>query len=92
MSFARWPFAWKIALPAVTVFVFTIVIVGISLSSLYSTMLDERLAKVSQITETAVSIAAAYHEKEVSGELSRKDAQEAAKPVPRIYKLTKSQN
>lgn len=79
MSFARWPFAWKIALPAVTVFVFTIVIAGISLSSLYSTMLAERLAKVSQITETAVSIAAKYHEKEVSGELSREEAQEAAK-------------
>ncbi len=79
MSFARWPFAWKIALPAVTVFVFTLVIAAISLSSLYSTMLDERLKKVEQITETAVSIAAGYHQKEVSGEMSREEAQEAAK-------------
>lgn len=79
MSFARWPLSWKMALPAATIFLFTIVISALSLSALYSAMIDERIKKVEQITENAASIASAYHQREVSGELTKEEAQAQAK-------------
>ncbi|WP_299819436.1 methyl-accepting chemotaxis protein [uncultured Roseibium sp.] len=79
MSFSRWPITWKISLPIATILVFTVAICAVSLNSLYSAMYDERLAKIEEIAEGAVSIAAHFQSLEQSGAMSREDAQTAAK-------------
>ncbi|MEM5583272.1 methyl-accepting chemotaxis protein [Roseibium sp. AS2] len=79
MSFARWPITWKISLPIATILIFTIAICVVSLNSLYGAMFAERLNKIEEITDSAVSIAAYYHGLETSGEMSREEAQAAAK-------------
>jgi len=78
MSFTRWPITWKISLPIVTILAFTAVICVISLNSLYSAMMDERLRKIAEISDTATTIAAHYHKLEQSGEMTRDEAQKAA--------------
>ena len=67
MSFARWPITWKISLPIATILVFTVAICAVSLNSLYGAMFDERLAKIKGVTNSAKSIAAAYHQKAQKG-------------------------
>ena len=79
MSFARWPITWKISLPIATILLFTIAICVISLNSLYSAMFEERVSKIEDISNSAVSIAQYYHKQETSGAMSREDAQAAAK-------------
>jgi len=79
MSFARWPITWKISLPIATILLFTIAICIVSLNSLYGAMFAERLQKIEGISDSAVAIAAYYHELEKSGDLSRAEAQTAAK-------------
>jgi methyl-accepting chemotaxis protein len=79
MSFARWPLSWKISLPALTILVFTVILGAISLSSLYTAMLEERLRKIADISDTATSIAADFYKKEQAGEMTREEAQAAAK-------------
>ncbi|GAA0784652.1 HAMP domain-containing protein [Roseibium denhamense] len=79
MSFARWPITWKISLPILTILLFTAAICAISLNSLYGAMFDERIAKIKQISNTGVSIAAYFHEQEKAGALTRDEAQAAAK-------------
>ncbi|QDG75088.1 methyl-accepting chemotaxis protein [Labrenzia sp. PHM005] len=79
MSFARWPITWKISLPIATILLFTFAICVISLNSLYSAMFEERIAKIEDISNSAVSIAAYYHGQETTGAMSREDAQAAAK-------------
>ncbi len=79
MSFARWPITWKISLPIATILLFTAAICVVSLNSLYSAMFAERLTKIEEITESAVSIAAHYHGLETSGAMTREEAQAAAK-------------
>ncbi|MCV0424414.1 MAG: cache domain-containing protein [Roseibium sp.] len=79
MSFARWPITWKISLPIATILLFTVAICAISLNSLYSAMFSERIGKIEEISNSAVSIAVHYQGLEKAGELSRADAQAAAK-------------
>ncbi|ADZ68455.1 methyl-accepting chemotaxis protein [Polymorphum gilvum] len=79
MSFARLPLVWKISIPLLTIFAFTIVLAIVSLTALRSAMLDERKLSIEHITRTAQSIVARYHELEKSGELSTEVAQAAAK-------------
>ncbi|WP_209017513.1 methyl-accepting chemotaxis protein [Roseibium aggregatum] len=50
-----------------------------SLNSLYGAMFAERLQKIEEISNSAVSIAAYYHGLETSGEMSRDEAQAAAR-------------
>ncbi|MEP3431729.1 MAG: cache domain-containing protein [Roseibium sp.] len=78
MSFKKWPLAWKISTPVLVIGIFTLALAAFSMSSLHSAMLEERIAKIKEITNTAASIAASYHEKEKAGELSREEAQQAA--------------
>ena len=78
MSFARWPLAWKISTPVVAIALFTIALAGFSLSSLKEAMLQERLVKIEDISNTAKMIASRYHELEKSGALTREEAQERA--------------
>jgi len=79
MSFARWPITWKISVPIAVILLFTAAICVVSLESLYSAMLNERLAKIEQIADGAVTIAGRFHELEQSGEMSTEEAQAMAK-------------
>lgn len=79
MSFARWPITWKISLPIATILLFTAAICVVSLNSLYSAMFAERLKKIEEISDSAVSIAAYYHGLEKGGQMSREEAQTAAR-------------
>ncbi|MEP4034239.1 cache domain-containing protein [Roseibium polysiphoniae] len=79
MKFSRLPVLWKIIIPVATIFTFTIVLGQVSLKSLHDSMLQERITTIEHISGTAKTIAAAYHAKEVAGELSREEAQEMAK-------------
>lgn len=79
MSFARWPITWKISLPILTILVFTVAICVVSLNSLYSAMFAERISKIEDISNSATSIAAHFHELEKAGSMSREEAQTAAK-------------
>jgi len=78
-SFSKWPLSWKISLPVITILAFTVAICAVSLNSLHSAMLHERLAKIEDISDGAVAIARHFHELEKSGEMNREEAQEAAK-------------
>ena len=79
MSFARWPITWKISLPIATILIFTVAICTVSLNSLYSAMFTERLSKIEDISNSATSIAAYFHDLEKSGKMTREEAQTAAK-------------
>ncbi|WP_417667882.1 methyl-accepting chemotaxis protein [Roseibium sp.] len=79
MNFSRLPVVWKIVIPVATIFAFTVVLGYVSLNSLHSSMLQERITTIEHISKTAKSIAASYHAKEVAGELSREEAQSMAK-------------
>ncbi|MEM9630521.1 MAG: cache domain-containing protein [Pseudomonadota bacterium] len=79
MSFARWPITWKISLPIATILLFTVAICVVSLNSLYSAMFNERLGKIEEISNSAVSIASYYQGLEQAGEMTRDEAQAAAK-------------
>ncbi|WP_299477440.1 cache domain-containing protein [uncultured Roseibium sp.] len=79
MSFARWPITWKISLPIATILAVTAAICVISLNSLYSAMFDERMAKIEEMSNGAVAIAAHYQSLEENGTLTRDEAQAAAK-------------
>jgi methyl-accepting chemotaxis protein len=79
MSFARWPITWKISLPIATILLFTVAICVVSLNSLYSAMFNERLGKIEEISNSAVSIAAYYQGLEQAGEMTRDEAQAAAR-------------
>lgn len=78
MSFARWPLAWKICTPVFIIAMFTVALAGFSLSSLKSAMMQERLVKIEDISNTAKMIAARYHDLEKNGTLTREEAQKAA--------------
>ncbi|GGB40522.1 chemotaxis protein [Roseibium aquae] len=78
-SFSRWPLAWKISLPVLTVLTFTVALCVLSLNALHEAMMHERIAKIEDISDSAVSIAAYFHELEKSGELTAEEAQEGAK-------------
>ncbi len=79
MSFARLPVVWKIIVPVATIFAFTVILSFVSLNSLHSSMLQERIATIEHISKTAKSITAAYYAKETAGELTREEAQARAK-------------
>lgn len=79
MNFANWPLAWKISIPVAVVLIFTIGLSAVSLSSLHSAMLEERLTGTKNIALSAVTIAAKYHELEKAGQMSAEEAQSAAK-------------
>ncbi|WP_269584832.1 methyl-accepting chemotaxis protein [Roseibium sp. Sym1] len=78
MSFTRWPLAWKITTPVFVIAIFTVALAMLSLSSLKDAMLQERLTKIEDISQTASKIAARYHELEKSGEMGREEAQKNA--------------
>jgi methyl-accepting chemotaxis protein len=78
MSFARWPLAWKISTPVIVIAIFTVALAGFSLSSLKDAMMQERLVKIEDITNTAKKITARYHELEKSGSLTQEEAQKQA--------------
>ena len=79
MSFTRLPLVWKISIPIVTIFAFTVVLGLVSLNSLSKAMLDERVNSIRELSKASQSIASAYHAKETSGEMTRDEAQAAAK-------------
>ncbi|MEP1577232.1 methyl-accepting chemotaxis protein [Roseibium album] len=78
MSFTRWPLAWKICTPVFVIAIFTVALAGISLTSLKEAMLQERLVKIEDISNTARNIAARYHEMEKAGTLTPEEAQQRA--------------
>lgn len=78
MSFTRWPLAWKICTPVFVIAIFTVALAGISLTSLKEAMLQERLVKIEDISNTARNIAALYHEMEKAGTLTPEEAQQRA--------------
>ncbi|MBG6174386.1 methyl-accepting chemotaxis protein [Labrenzia sp. EL_208] len=78
MSFTRWPLAWKICTPVFVIAIFTVALAGISLTSLKGAMLQERLVKIEDISNTARNIAARYHEMEKAGTLTPEEAQQRA--------------
>ncbi len=55
-----------------------LVLGGESLIEIKSTLLEDRKIKTEHLVETAGSLAAAYHKREQSGEMSREEAQKAA--------------
>lgn len=79
MTFDRWPIVWKISLPIATILAFTAAICVISLNSLYSAMFAERMSKIEDMANGAVSIAAHYHSLEHAGKMTREEAQAEAK-------------
>lgn len=78
MSFTRWPLAWKICTPVFVIAIFTVALAGISLTSLKEAMLQERLVKIEDISNTARNIAARYYEMEKAGTLTPEEAQQRA--------------
>lgn len=74
----RWPLAWKISVPVLTILLFTALLSALSLKSLDDAMLDERLRQIESLSDSAKSIAAGYHAMEQSGALTTEEAQKAA--------------
>lgn len=78
MLFARIPIIWKISLPMVIVFSTMIIVCVVSLNNLYSSMLNQRLLQIEEISNTSLSIANHYYEQEKAGQMTREEAQKAA--------------
>jgi len=78
-NFAKWPLSWKISLPVITVLAFTVALCVLSLNALYDAMLNERISKIENISDSAVTVAQHFHGLETSGAMSREEAQAAAK-------------
>jgi methyl-accepting chemotaxis protein len=78
MSFTRWPLAWKICTPVIAIAIFTVALASFSLSSLKDAMMQERLVKIEDISNTAKNVATRYHELEKSGSLTQEEAQKHA--------------
>ncbi|MCV6575082.1 MAG: cache domain-containing protein [Cohaesibacter sp.] len=79
MIISKLSLSWKIALPVLVVFCFTI---GISIFELRSEWVkthSERLESLKQITNSAASIAKHFQAQEQAGELTREQAQAKAK-------------
>ncbi|PTW61650.1 methyl-accepting chemotaxis sensory transducer with Cache sensor [Breoghania corrubedonensis] len=76
---ARLPLAWKIIIPVLLIFAFSIGIATLSISTLYEEMLNERNRSIQNITNTAVGIAAEYNRLAQKGEMTVEEAQERAK-------------
>lgn len=75
---SRLPVFWKIVLPALTIFTFTVLLSYLTLNALHDSMETERLNAVTNITQTAKSIVAENYKLEQSGELTREEAQARA--------------
>ena len=76
----------RIALPALlTILLFVTAIFLIVLPQLEESLLNRKKEMIQELTETVWSLLESYHERELSGELSRKEAQLRA--VLRIRKL-----
>ena len=79
MIYSRLPVLWKIVIPVATILVFTIGLGLVSLNSLYSSMLKERISTIEHISESALSIVESYYQREKLGEFTRVEAQDLAK-------------
>ncbi|WP_350333571.1 methyl-accepting chemotaxis protein [Coralliovum pocilloporae] len=79
MFLSKLPLAWKIAIPTIVVFLFTLSLATLNLSELRSVMNAERLASIKHITNSAKTIIEDYQERERAGELTREQAQHQAK-------------
>lgn len=76
----------RIALPAfLTVLLFVTAIFLIVLPQLEESLLNRKKEMIQELTETVWSLLESYHERELSGELSRKEAQQRA--ILRIHEL-----
>ncbi|WP_417692311.1 methyl-accepting chemotaxis protein [Roseibium sp.] len=78
MKYSRIPLSWKIAIPALTVFAFTVLVVLLSMNSLYKGMLNERILSIQNIDKSAIAIAEAFHAQEQAGALSIEEAKARA--------------
>ena len=76
----------RIALPAfLTVLLFVTAIFLIVLPQLEESLLNRKKEMIQELTETVWSLLESYHERELSGELSRKEARQRA--ILRIHEL-----
>ena len=76
----------RIALPAfLTVLLFVTAIFLIVLPQLEESLLNRKKEMIQELTETVWSLLESYHERELSGELSRREAQQRA--ILRIHEL-----
>ncbi|TYC52869.1 HAMP domain-containing protein [Rhodobacterales bacterium] len=78
MKYNSIPLTWKIAIPTVTVFAFTVLIVLLSLNSLHKGMLDERLLSVKNIVQSATAVAKRYNDMAEAGTLTTEEARQRA--------------
>lgn len=79
MFLSKLPLSWKIAIPSLVVFLFTIVLASLSLNELRNTMHMEREASLKHIVHSAQTIVQNYYELEAAGEFTREEAQKRAK-------------
>ncbi|WP_319411214.1 cache domain-containing protein [uncultured Cohaesibacter sp.] len=79
MKLNKLPLAWKIAAPTFIVFVFMLALSVANLSNLKSSMRAERIDSLKNITHAAQSVAKDFYALETKGELTREEAQTAAK-------------
>ncbi|SHM89060.1 methyl-accepting chemotaxis protein [Roseibium suaedae] len=78
MKYNGIPLAWKISIPAITVFAFTVLVVLLSMNSLYNGMLNERLLSIQNIDKSAIAIAEKFHARQKAGEFSEEEAKARA--------------
>ncbi|TYC63110.1 HAMP domain-containing protein [Stappia sp. BW2] len=71
----------KFWLPVITLTLLSIIVAGVSLSALNTALLNERIEKTQSIVDMALSASQFYHEKELSGEMSKEEAQDRAKEL-----------
>ncbi|MBA5778877.1 methyl-accepting chemotaxis protein [Stappia sp. F7233] len=79
MTLSRLPLSAKITIPVVVLFVLSLIIGAMALSSLRNAMLEERILGVKSVAESAVSIARHFNELEQKGAMTREAAQTAAR-------------
>ncbi|MCT4655168.1 MAG: methyl-accepting chemotaxis protein [Cohaesibacter sp.] len=79
MFLSKMSLSWKIAVPAMVVFLFTVAIAALTLNATRNSMRQERLDSYKHIAQSAKAIADYYVAKEKAGELSREEAQAQAK-------------
>ncbi|WP_321339608.1 methyl-accepting chemotaxis protein [Breoghania sp.] len=76
---ARLPLVWKIGVPVLVAFLFSIAMAVLNLNTLYEEMLSERSASIHSMSVAAVSIADRFHKSALNGEMSEAEAQERAR-------------
>ena len=79
MFLSRMSLSSKIAIPTLVILLFTIALSALNVYEMKLVMHEERLASIKNITQSARAVAENYHSQEVSGKLTREQAQARAK-------------